>query len=507
MYRYSDYTNEISKNEIFDNLVSCGLFAEKIPNFLTSIEFLNYIKTIPIPFPHVKDKDYIRYASMRNINIPREMAIPEPFAYANLCNSISENWNRLQKYFEFKTRNQKYKVSRIHLRKMDNTCALFEMNYKNYEKDSEPEQDNVIRSKYVAKADISNFFPSIYSHSIPWSLKGKEFAKKRANRNRTLWFNKLDTYSRNLKYGETNGVLIGPHASNLISEIVLARVDYELINKGYKYTRYIDDYTCYVENYGVAEQFFVDLSSELKKYELKLNDKKSEIIPLPQASVKNWVNKLSNYTFVNTYEFNGKESLRIKELKGFLDFVIDLVLKENNDTSILNYAIKIIAKMGLSPNAKEYFIKQIHHLVLLYPYLIHLLDEFVYEPHNIQKSIIKKIALDIYAYGISKRFYEATSYAVYWSIKYDFRVDELSELFDDAKQSNDAIFLLISYLYDKRTGNNNLVEYRKVARKLKTDFDRYWIFIYEVLSYNELSSEFRLMKQNSTVSFVKDEYN
>ncbi len=58
------------------------------------------------------------------------MAIPEPFAYTNLCNSISQEWIRIQKFFEFETRNQEYKVSRIHLRKMDNNCALFEMNYK-----------------------------------------------------------------------------------------------------------------------------------------------------------------------------------------------------------------------------------------------------------------------------------------------------------------------------------------------------------------------------------------
>ncbi len=33
MYKYSDYTNEISQNEIFNNLISCGLFAEKLPDF------------------------------------------------------------------------------------------------------------------------------------------------------------------------------------------------------------------------------------------------------------------------------------------------------------------------------------------------------------------------------------------------------------------------------------------------------------------------------------------
>src|SRR5690606_18601574 len=126
------------------------------------------------------------------------------------------------------------------------------------------------------------------------------------------------------KHGETNGILIGPHVSNLISEIVLTKVDFTMVSKGYKYTRNIDDYTCYVESYEKAEKFFIDLSRELGKYDLKLNEKKSEIIQLPLASVKNWVNKLNDYIFVNTYVVHNKEIIRYKELKAFVDFVIQL---------------------------------------------------------------------------------------------------------------------------------------------------------------------------------------
>ena len=503
---YSEYTDEITANEIYDGLIGCGMFAEKIPNFLTSTEFLNYTKTLALPITTVKDKDYVRYSSMRNINVPRPMAIPEPFAYTNLCNTVSQEWNRIQKFFQFETRNQTHKVSRIHLRKIDNNCALFEMNYKNYEKDDSPEQELLITSKYLVNADISNFSLSIYSHSIPWALKGKNFCKQSANRNKALWFNQLDYYTRNVKYGETNGVLIGPHVSNLLSEIILAKVDKALIEKGYNYIRFIDDYACYVASFEEAEFFLVDLSEELKKYELKLNDKKSEIIPLPLASVKNWVNKLNNYSFLNTYQTDGKESLRLKELKSFLDFVIQLFLDENKDSAILNYAIKIIAKKYIGINAKKYFINQIHHLVLLFPYLIHLLDEYVFEAHEITKSEIKNISENIYRYGTKKRFYEANSYTLFWALKYDFELDGIvANLRTDAERSEDAIFLLLAYLYEKKLGNR-LLEYRKFARKLKYDFDRFWIFIYEVLAWTELSNEYRVMKQTTNLSFVINKY-
>lgn len=506
MRKYTEYVNEITETELYDGLVGYGLFANKLPDFLTSEAFLEFTKTLTVPL-NEKPKDYIRYSSMRNINVPRPLAIPEPFAYANQAKSLSSNWHLLQNHFQNKTLNDLFKVSRIHLRKLHGKPELFEMNYKNFSKDGEPEQDIVIKNKYVALADISNCFPSIYSHSISWALVGKNEAKQKSKTSdKHEWYNQLDFYTRNLKHGETNGLLIGPHSSNLISEIILISVDNELTSHGFKFVRNIDDYTCYVETYEEAERFFMCLSEELKKYELTLNNKKSKIIPLPLASVKNWVTKLNHFNFTNTYIVNNKEAIRVKELKGFLDFAIELMLDEGSDASIVNYAIKIISNKHLDKNAKDYFVKQIHHLVLLYPYLINLLEKEVFEPHKIDKKLIKEIAEDIYKYGVKKKIYEACSYAIYWAIKYDFNI-EISTLKEDSINSLDCVFLMISFLYDKK--HNKLAylkEYKDLSKQLKQDdFDRYWLFIYETLSTQELMGNYRIMKQNG-LTFIKSAF-
>lgn len=508
MKKYVEYLKEITACELYDGLVGDGLFAEKIPNFLTSSKFLEYSKNLEHPIESNKNqaKDYIRYSSMRNINIPRQMAIPEPFAYSNLCHCLSKNWKEIQEYFELQTSNQNHKISRIHLRKLEDCNALFEMNYKNYRKDGSPEQELIIKSRYIVSADISNFFPSIYSHSIPWALKGKEEAKKKTKK-KELWFNQLDDCVQRLKYGETNGVLIGPHASNLISEIILAKVDNFLTSKKYRYIRNVDDYTCYVPTYEDAERFLVDLSSELKKYELCLNNKKTKIDPLPQASVENWVGRLNDYIFVNTYQVNGREGLKLKELKSFIDYVIQLFLQEDKNSAILNYAIKIIANKHLGVHAKSYYLNQIHHLVLLFPYLIHLLDNSVFKPHKVSQEKIKDIAKDIYMYGKEKQFYEANSYAIFWALEYEFSLEELDRnLRKEAKLSEDVIFLLLAFLYDKKNGSK-ITGYKQIARGLNIhDFDRFWLLIYEVLPSEELPKHFRQMKQKSNISFVKDKF-
>ena len=82
-----------------------------------------------------------------------------------------------------------------------------------------------------------------------------------------------------LKKGETHGFLIGPHTSNLLSEIILTAVDNKLVAAGWKYIRHIDDYTCHVLSYEKAQEFLIDLRSCLREYDLSLNHKKSKNHP------------------------------------------------------------------------------------------------------------------------------------------------------------------------------------------------------------------------------------
>lgn len=63
------------------------------------------------------------------------------------------------------------------------------MNYDDWRNAGSPKDDLLIGKRFVVKADISTFFPSIYTHSIPWALVGKAVAKQ--NRSKSKWFIKL----------------------------------------------------------------------------------------------------------------------------------------------------------------------------------------------------------------------------------------------------------------------------------------------------------------------------
>lgn len=497
---YADFMNDITADEIYEGLLAHGLFADKLPPLLTSKPFFDYCKTAKHKFEKCPFQ-YVHYENMRNINVPRSLGIPNPLAYARLCKCISDNWHLIQEHFQKYTEGQEYIISRIHLRKMKNTGCLFEMNYKNWRLDGTPEPDLLIGKRYIVEADISNCFPSIYTHSLAWALVGKEEAKANKYCDKK-WYNKLDKYTRNIKDGETHGLLIGPHVSNLLSEIILCRVDEELYKKGWRYVRYIDDYSCYVESYEKAQDFLLDLREALRLYGLTLNHKKTKIIELPGLN-NQWVRRLNTYTML----LGKSQRIDFRDIANYLDFVIELMDQNDNNAAILHYAIKVLCNFRekFTENAREYYIKTIFHLVLIYPYLVPVLDKFIFEPFSLTASEISDFVNRIYQNALECQHFEGASYAIYFSLKYDFPIDELN--FQQAKNSQDCILMLLHFLYSKEQNDKDGQKCcRDYAEYLKgNDFESYWLFVYEVLPSSFFENDWKTLKDNK-ISFIEPKY-
>lgn len=525
---YYECLDEISADDLFDGFLGYGLFAEKIPSFLTSETFLEFCKKNT---PNFKQKNfsYIKYENMRNINVPRNLAIPNPFAYYKQCKILKDYWNDIKKHFEDKTKDEKYKISRIHIRKIYDKKFIFElnsfydvkanelfrMNYKSYKNDGSPQQSIIIGKRYLVKADISNCFPSIYTHSIPWALVEKQTAKQNKN-NKNAWYNNIDEKTRWLNNNETHGILIGPHTSNLISEIILVTVDNE-ISKKYQYIRNIDDYSCYVETEEKAKQFLIDLSQELKKFNLTLNHKKTEIIQLPISFDNDWTRKLKLFKLETYYDKASKtDKVNYKAVALLLDAAIELMKVNKDNAAILNYTIQILLKHDMSLNAKKYFIDIIHHLTLIYPYLIFLLED-IFDSDISATEKIKQISDDIFKLGLKTKNYEAMSYAIYFSLKYNIKLDH-KNLLKEVKNQEDCIFMLLCYIYDKKyfkTNKKKFKGYEDIAKSfivqettnLEVLNDEFWLFAYEVLrSENPVKldrcSDWKQIKDQN-VSFIK----
>lgn len=499
---YYDFIKEISADELYDGLLGYGLFSEKLPPIFTSENFLYYCKKQKQPLSSKKGTDYIHFDSIRNINIPRSLGIANPITYQALCFCLKKYWEKIQQHFYEKTHSQKYKISQIHLRKRNNAKSLFLMNYKNWKTNDTANIDFLVGNHYIVYADISTCFPSIYTHSIPWALVGKSNAKQ--EKTAKQWYNEIDKTTRNINNQETKGLLIGTHASNLLSEIILVTIDKALYDKGWKYIRFIDDFKCYVSSYSQAQQFLIDLENELRKFKLLLNFKKVTIQKLPVSLEENWVQKLNTYALLLLSE---KTIIKFNQISSFLDFTIDLMKQNNNNSSILNYAIKILSsKKTLSKNAIYLYTQYILHLSLIYPYIVPLLDEYIFKPFNLNKNCISDITQKIYLSNLKNNNFEGVYYSIFFAIKYNFKLDE--NIADKSIDNDSCLFKTLSYLYAKKYNNKSMIEKLKThAKNLYANtetFEQNWLFIYEALSVNDLKDEWKAMKKNNVTFIEKD---
>jgi len=252
-------------------LLDYGLFAEKLPPAFSSVEIPEtLVESVERVLDETDEKalrkglgdrshDFARYESLKPTNISRALGIPHPEAHILQVASLAKHWGEIRTHVE--TPDPQF--SRIHLRRLNNSPRLFEMNYKGDERyqHEEDELGWMAEARFVVHTDISACFPSIYTHSIPWALHGKAVAK--ADHGVTSLFgNLLDATARGIRDTQTNGLLIGPHSSNLLSEIVLTVVDQKLVDKGYlRVSRHIDDYRYFAASYGDAERFCVTWAS------------------------------------------------------------------------------------------------------------------------------------------------------------------------------------------------------------------------------------------------------
>jgi hypothetical protein len=186
----------------------------------------------------------------------------------------------------------------------------------------------------MLKTDIATFYPSIYTHSIPWAIHSKKTA--RSKRARKWYGNQLDTWMRETQDRQTGGIPVGPDTSFLIAEVIASRMDYQLsklLRQELAGVRYIDDYHLYFSTRAEAERALAALHTVTQNFELQLNGLKTEIIDVPEAIEPPWKTELRLIDI--------KSDRRATGIKAFFDRASELAIKFPTD-SVLTYAVRKI---------------------------------------------------------------------------------------------------------------------------------------------------------------------
>lgn len=144
------------------------------------------------------------------------------------------------------------------------------------------------RHSKMMRLDIARCFESIYTHSLAWAVRGKEFSKK--SKGQFFFESEFDKCMQDANWGETNGIVIGPEISRIFAEIILQSIDVALdksireMGLSVEVRRYVDDYYIFSSNEDSLQSVKRALQSHASGFNLHLNENKEVVTHRPLLS-------------------------------------------------------------------------------------------------------------------------------------------------------------------------------------------------------------------------------
>lgn len=236
-------------------------------------------------------RTYLRNISNPNVRVMankngsytwRPFTMIHPIIYVDLVNTITKdkNWKKIcDRFKEFKE-DKRIICASMPVKSVEDNSNVKEQILTWWRSMEQAQIELALEFDYCIHTDITDCYPSIYTHSIAWAVHGKAFAKK--NQEPKHIGNAIDEKIQNLQHGQTNGIPQGSVLMDFIAEIVLGYADYKLSEyirkeslEDFKILRYRDDYRIFSNQKEVAERIMKLLSEVLFDLNLKINSKKT----------------------------------------------------------------------------------------------------------------------------------------------------------------------------------------------------------------------------------------
>jgi hypothetical protein len=319
----------------YRTLLERGYFPKELPPAFSTDSFAKYAassssRSILLKYKAAENfTECLKYQLARPGLNRRELRIPHPASYAGLAALTAKNFERLMGIANGSTVSRSRPIWAAGRHR--SILPLIA-------------QTNLVRERAVNRAgssfllttDISQFYPSLYTHAIGWAVDPK--LRNRANwKNPNLLGKKLDQALMDLDGKVSQGIPIGNDISFLLSELVLARVDKAAIPRRGHALRWYDDYEVAVDTYEQAEVVLKKLSRELGKFRLRLNPKKTTITRLPAPAQDPWQEALRQVA-------NGRFTSAQSMIRYF-DTAFRL-REQNPDEPVMMYALGLLFKLA-----------------------------------------------------------------------------------------------------------------------------------------------------------------
>ena len=495
-----------------EDLIGKGYFPRELPppfsTELLRVDILRNILRYRSVFSNCKPKHIIKHSIPRIGNVRRGVSIPNPVPFFNLCDSIVQNQADIDKCIK----PSPYSITKPVVDSTGQRAVVAENWFNDIPLLRAEKRAN---AKYLLKADVSKFYSSIYTHSIPWALHGKQYAKK--NRSNALCGNAIDKFLRDCQDGQTIGIPIGPDTSLIIAELILSQVDEEFaVKTGFDAFRFVDDYEIYCKDRSDIELSLCVLESALLDYELCLNPLKISIVELPDSFESTWVSELRTMTIA---DHNHKS--QYYDLLKFFDRVI-YYKNSMNDSHVISYAIGRLTRIDIDDDNKDfvfnfllqcYMSEPIHIKVMLSMFC----DRFSEERGALdtdKKAKLQIAVVDVVRNALKYGHHNEIAWGLWVFIVFSLKIPD--DIFDAVLSSGDGISILLALNANARSLVDGAHYINDLCSQIHSDSlqEDNWLMVYEACqqgwlsprdrSYIDSSSEFLLLESNH-ISFYDSE--
>lgn len=279
-------------------LLNRGFFPEVLPPCFTSKGLANAFGGLhkslsKTKFHSGRSTEYIRYSGTKHNGSRRPYGTPNPISYYYIADFISDHYS----YFENQFKKSKFSVSVPEVLEDTKERAIKIGSINGF--------DNLISerlkySSFYLKADISQYFPNIYTHSLAWAAHGKlESQEDKKTDSKQNFFNELDFYIQQAQSRQTRGILVGPDAYRIVAEFLSCVIDDDLFNDAGDLivggVRYVDDYYFGTDTELSANRVRAKLEANLSQKELYLNDSKSAVESTRFLTRDDWAVRLRSH--------------------------------------------------------------------------------------------------------------------------------------------------------------------------------------------------------------------
>lgn len=311
----------------FDELTRKGYFASSLPNIFSTKSFGDWLDPKLSSYFNLKDRSrHCRYNCSKRNGQRRIFSIPNPLAQANTHFFFNKHEGDILKFANSSSNSlSKPEPSDVRCVKITPHALVDHARFK-----------LLSEFKYIVYVDISRFYHSIYTHSLPWAAHGKHASKADSDPDsKAIFFNRIDLIQRNSQDGQTLGIPVGPDSSRVLAEIICAAIDhlFKADNPDAMFLRHVDDVWIGANTESAAKELLHAYRMALLEFELDINETKSKIQSNHLSITDSWPHRMQD--LVDSFiELPAKHPTKPNAFLNLIQYSFDTATKKNDEAVV-----------------------------------------------------------------------------------------------------------------------------------------------------------------------------